>query len=52
VPISRHADTLAAVTRGYGKADRPEDFLESFRKYVHDNVNTIAALKVVVQRPR
>ena len=38
--------------RGYGSADRPEDFLDGFTSYVRNNVNTIAALTVVVQRPR
>jgi type I restriction enzyme R subunit len=52
VPISRHPDALATVTRGYGDADKPEDFLDSFGKYVRDNINAITALKVVVQRPR
>lgn len=52
VPISHHADEVVAVTRGYGDADRPEDFLDSFTAFVRDNVNTVAALKLVVQRPR
>lgn len=52
VPISHHADEIVAVTRGYGEAQRPEDFLDSFSAYVRDNINTIAALKLVVQRPR
>jgi len=52
VPISHHADEVVAVTRGYGAADKPEDFLDSFTAFVRDNVNTIAALKLVVQRPR
>lgn len=52
VPISHHADEVVGVTRGYGEADRPEDFLDSFTAFVRDNVNTIAALKLVVQRPR
>ncbi|WP_298884963.1 type I restriction-modification system endonuclease [uncultured Bradyrhizobium sp.] len=52
VPISHHADQLVAVTRGYGSATKPEDFLESFEAFVRDNVNTIAAVKLVVQRPR
>ncbi|ECI7685762.1 type I restriction-modification system endonuclease, partial [Salmonella enterica subsp. enterica] len=33
-------------------AQKPEDFLDSFSAFVRDNVNTIAALKLVVQRPR
>jgi len=52
LPISHHADEVVAVTRGYGTAQRPEDFLDSFAAFVRDNMNTIAALKLVVQRPR
>lgn len=52
VPISTHGDQVIAVTRGYGSADKPEDFLDGFTAFVRDNVNTIAALKLVVQRPR
>jgi type I restriction enzyme R subunit len=52
VPISHHTDAVVDVTRGYGKARKPEDFLDSFRDYVRANINTIAALKLVVQRPR
>ena len=40
------------MTRGYGDAERPQDFLDSFAAFVRDNINTIAALKLVVQRPR
>jgi type I restriction enzyme R subunit len=52
IPISHHADEIVAVTRGYGDAEKPEDYLESFSAFVRDNINTIAALKLVVQRPR
>jgi len=52
VPISHHSDEVVAVTRGYGDAEKPEDFLDSFTAFVRDNMNTIAALKLVVQRPR
>ena len=52
VPISTHADALHAVTRGYGDADKPEDFLDTFKSFVRNNQNQIAALSVVVQRPR
>jgi type I restriction enzyme R subunit len=40
------------VTRGYGEAEKPEDFLDNFTTFVRANLNTIAALTVVVQRPR
>jgi type I restriction enzyme R subunit len=52
LPISHHPDHLAGVTRGYGAANRPEDFLDNFTSFVRNNVNKIAALAVVVQRPR
>ena len=52
MPISHHPDEIASVTRGYGGAEKPEDFLDSFTAYVRSNVNQIAALTVVVQRPR
>jgi type I restriction enzyme, R subunit len=52
MPISRHDDKVVSVARGYGEVDRPDDFLDSFTSYVRNNVNQIAALTIVVQRPR
>ena len=52
LPISNHPDQLTGVTRGYGDAERPEDFLDNFTTFVRTNLNKIAALTVVVQRPR
>src|SRR5205814_920608 len=52
MPISHDPDAVVDVSRGYGEARKPEDFLDAFRDYVHKNINTIAALKLVVQRPR
>jgi type I restriction enzyme R subunit len=52
VPISEHPDALISVTRGYGTGDRPEDFLDAFAAFVRGNVNLIAALGTVVNRPR
>jgi type I restriction enzyme R subunit len=52
MPISNHGDEVVSVTRGYGDAAKPEDFLDGFTAFVKDNINTIAALKLVVQRPR
>lgn len=52
IPISHHPDDVVSITRGYGSAKRPEDFLDGFTAFVRDNVNKIAALKTVVQRPR
>ncbi|BBD61064.1 type III restriction enzyme res subunit [Nostoc sp. HK-01] len=50
--ISRHTDELVAIERGYGNAERPEDYLESFRAFLLENMNKIPALVVVTQRPR
>lgn len=52
VPISTHEDEVIYVASGYGEGRKPEDFLDGFGAFVRDNVNKIAALNVVVQRPR
>lgn len=52
IPISHHPDSMHAVTTGYGEYDKPEDFLDTFSSFVKNNQNRIAALSVVVQRPR
>lgn len=52
LPISHHGDQIVSVSRGYGEAQRPQDFLDSFSAFVRDNVNSIMALRLVVQRPR
>jgi type I restriction enzyme R subunit len=52
LPISHHEDSIHAVTTGYGEYDKPEDFLDTFTSFVKNNQNHIAALSVVVQRPR
>ncbi|WP_245999069.1 type I restriction-modification system endonuclease [Paracoccus methylarcula] len=52
LPISHHEDSMHAITTGYGEHDKPEDFLETFTSFVKENQNRIAALSVVVQRPR
>lgn len=52
IPISHHPDQVIAVSRGYGQGAKPEDFLDGFSAFVRDNLNKIAALNLVVQRPR
>ena len=52
IPIANHADRIAEVRAGYGAAEKPEDFLSGFMTWIQNNVNQIAALTVVVQRPR
>ena len=50
--ISNHADELESHTRGYGKAEKPEDYLNEFKSFIIDNMNRIPALAIVCQRPR
>lgn len=52
VPISEQLDAVKAVTRGYGNGQKPEDYLDAFADFIRNNVNKIAALETVVQRPR
>ncbi|GJD22677.1 type III restriction enzyme, res subunit [Rivularia sp. IAM M-261] len=52
VLISQHKDELRRVERGYGDAQKPEDYLDSFTAFLRDNLNKIPALIVVTQRPR
>lgn len=52
IPISHHADSIHSVTTGYGEYEKPEDFLDTFTSFVKTNQNRMAALLVVVQRPR
>ena len=53
VLISGHDDTLRSVTRGYGEGQqRPEDYLDAFGVWVAANMNEVAALRLVTQRPR
>jgi len=56
--ISYHADELRSIEQGYGVSEsgaaygKPEDYLDSFKAFLQNDQNQIAALMVVVQRPR
>lgn len=52
IPISYHADQLRRVESGYGDAQKPEDYLESFGAWLKENTATLPGLIVVTQRPR
>ena len=51
VVIDEHEDEIVSHERGYGKASKPEDYIEAFRKFVVENLNEINALKIVCTRP-
>ena len=50
--VSFHPDKHTATTVGYGGAGRPEDYLVAFGDYLRANENRIAALSLVLRRPR
>ena len=52
VVISDEEDELLEHTRGYGKGEKPEDYLDAFAQYVKTNLNEIAALNIVCTRPK
>lgn len=52
VVISDAEDELTNHSRGYGNADRPQDYLDAFSQYIQTNRNEIAALNIVCIRPK
>jgi len=50
--VSNHADELESHTRGYGKGEKPEDYLNEFKTFIINNMNRIPSLTIVCQRPR
>lgn len=51
VVVSDHDDELTVHSRGYGKVNKPQDYLDAFSQYVQSNRNKIAALNIVCTRP-
>jgi type I restriction enzyme R subunit len=50
--VSFHPDKHVATTVGYGTGGRPEDYLSAFTSFVRENENRLAALTLVLRRPR
>ena len=50
--VSDHEDKLKKVERGYGNAQKPEDYLNEFRNFITSHSNDIPALTTVLTRPR
>ena len=49
--VSEHHDEIIGIDRGYGKANKPEDYIEGFKKFIKENRNKILALNVVCTKP-
>ncbi|MDD4802632.1 MAG: type I restriction-modification system endonuclease [Syntrophomonas sp.] len=52
VVISDKEDVLLEHARGYGEGMKPQDYLDEFKAFITNNINTIAALKTVTTRPK
>jgi type I restriction enzyme, R subunit len=50
--VSEHRDELYRVDRGYGLAQKPEDYLQAFTAFIRSNSNSLPALMTVLTRPR
>lgn len=51
VVIDGHEDEIVSHERGYGKATKPEDYIEAFKQFILKNLNEINALKIVCTKP-
>ncbi|GAK50512.1 type III restriction protein res subunit [Candidatus Moduliflexus flocculans] len=50
--VSTAPDQVVSVTRGYGKNNAaPEDYLDTFKRYLDEQKDRIAALSILCQRP-
>lgn len=50
--VSEHVDDYLDTERGYGRGQKPEDYLESFRRFIKENQNQIAALNIICTNPK
>jgi len=50
--LSSHSDALLAREQSWGYHAKPDDYLDSFGRFVREQINQSAALAVVVQRPK
>lgn len=49
--VSNHEDEARELARGYGKAEKPEDYIEGFRKFIQENANKITAISLICNKP-
>lgn len=49
--VSEHLDEVIGIERGYGKAEKPEDYIDGFKKFIEENRNEIVALKTICTKP-
>ena len=49
--VSEHHDEIIGVERGYGKANKPEDYIDGFKTFIQENRNKILALNIICTKP-
>lgn len=50
--VAYEAEDSVSSQRVFGKFAKPEDYLEAFARFVRDKADEIAALKILLERPR
>lgn len=50
--VSEHQDEYLGTERGYGKGQKPDDYLNSFKEFVTNNQNKLMALNIICTRPK
>lgn len=50
--VSDHEDEYRGTDRGYGKGQKPEDYLEGFKAFIEANQNKISGLQIICSRPK
>ncbi|MDO5978991.1 type I restriction-modification system endonuclease [Flavivirga spongiicola] len=50
--VSEHDDEYLGSERGYGKGQKPEDYLNSFKIFLEQNLNKVAALQIICTKPK
>lgn len=50
--IATHSDELMVRAQNYGNNQKPQDYLEGFHQFIHNQLNQSVALGVVVNRPK
>jgi len=50
--IAEHPDEFRGVERGYGSAEKPDDYLKAFGEFIKTHKDDIPALLTVLTRPR
>ncbi|RZJ69222.1 type I restriction-modification system endonuclease [Flavobacterium sp.] len=49
--VSEHVDEFRSIERGYGNAEKPEDYIDGFKAFIEENRNQIIALQIVCTKP-